>query len=166
MKLDRDRVEAGNREDVAGECGLGRERILQLNIAREQCGEIARPERSRWHGRDNSIALLLPVPFVIEEVEGLVAPDRTAKRSAELIAVEWALHSGIERAARLPCRIAVIFERASVIRIAAAARDQGDLRSRLAVLGRGRTGSNLELADHIHRDRGRRLVLEWIVVRG
>src|SRR5260370_3880816 len=87
--------------------------------------------------------------LVIEEEEALIAPDRTAQRAAELVAVQPA-HLGQEKVARVKHVVAPELEERPVKAVGARLGDQTDLaEGGLSQLRRIGVGLHLELLDGV-----------------
>ena len=88
----------------------------------------------------------------------------SAERAAKLVAVEGKNHAGTEGVGGLPGVAAMVFEDAAVDLVAAASRDNADLRAGLAVFGRRDSRRHLEFADHVDGNAGCRGADERIVI--
>ena len=161
----RNGVDAGRRDDVAGE-RLARDRVVDEAV---QFGEIPGTHGHRRHSGQERLPEQLAVPLVVGEKEGPIAEQRTTERAAELVLLE----------VRLGAAGAVVEEVVGVERVVAVelesapAHDVGarlDLQihhaaERAAELGRVGRGLQLELVEGVHtREDHHRLQPRLVVV--
>src|SRR6185503_18472865 len=86
----------------------------------DRLGEHALPLQDGWDRRDHGAADGLPLPLVVSEEEGAVAPDRAAEHSAELVTPELRLdgRSRGEEVARVQGFVPEELERRAAKRVA------------------------------------------------